>query len=75
MAYLSFNSEMINSCQPTVVMILNWFKREYQAVIKVHHVVPLGNCTYHIEAKDLPDKQIRVCCRELVPGVVIIKTL
>lgn len=75
MAYLSFNADMINYRQPTVIMILNWFRREYKAVIRIYKAVPLGNCTYHIDAKDLPDKQIRVSCSELAPGVVIIKTL
>lgn len=75
MAYLSFDSNMITDCQPTVVMILNWLKREFKAKIEVYKMVPLGNCTYRItpkDPKDLPDKQICLALRELVPGVVII---
>jgi len=73
MAFLKFTHEQINYCQPSVVMILNWFRREFNADIEVHETKKLGGCIYRVTGDGLPDKKLSVLCTEVVPGVVSIK--
>jgi hypothetical protein len=72
MAFLRFSHEQINYCQASVVMVLNWFRREYQASIEVYEQKKLGDCVYRVTGNGLSENKINVVCQELVSGVVVI---
>lgn len=73
MAFLTFSSDVMTNCQPTVAMVLGYFRREYNARIKIQKVRKADECTYLIDSPELPETPITVSCVELVPGVVQIK--
>lgn len=63
---------MVKHCSPTVVMIVDWLRREYNADVEIISEGPNGSCVLAIITDGLPDKEIVMNCEELVPGVVII---